>query len=900
MRVTLLVIDLLVALLPTEFRRSFAREIRADFSDRWQDCVASHRGVRRTLHLMALVVGSSANLLAVNIAERVKRPVRLHNTRPTTSSTRDLKRYLPLVPLHPDSLFQDVRFATRGFMKQPGFTLAVVVLLAVGIGANVAMFSALHQALIRPLPYAEPENLVLGRATFDGNINPDMSAYDFFDYRERNQVFESAGLILTSPVTDLTITGGEEPERASSVFVSWDLFPTLGIPAAAGRHFTRADGEPGGPDVIMISGSYWLRRFGGSPDVVGSTILADGTVQTIVGVMPPSFKFVHDVDIWVPMKRGGPRAGSRGWHNWLMVARLRPGVSIEQAQTDMSLISAQLASEYPDTNRDKALLLTRLHAAVAEDYQTTVVLLMGAVGLVLLIACGNVASLLLARGATRRSELCVRAALGASSARLIRQLLTESMVISTAGGALGTALAIWLQRLIRHVIPVDVPGMENLGVSWSTLAFALAVSAATGLLFGVLPAAQAVRVDIVHNVKSGARTTDARGQHFQSGLVVAQVAVSVILLVGSGLLLKSFATLRAVDPGFDTRNLLTTDIRLSSDRYRDEAQRIAFFATLREELQSIPGVTDVAVINQLPIRDPGNNVGVYATDRPPPHPNDRVSAFRRTVLPGYFDAMGIPLLSGRGIDASDLAHAPRVLVINETMARALFPGEDPLGRMVNIGGGIESEVIGVVGDVRLEGLRSRQRAVMYGSYLQQPTLTMRLAIRTAIESTSLTTAVRDAVWNQDGDIPIVGLQGMEEIIARTVWSDKVVALSVALFASAAVLLAALGLYGVLAYYVTRRTHEIGIRVALGAGASDVLLHIVKRGLLLVAVGIGLGLVGAYWSTSLLQQMLFNTSPTDATTFLSVSLVLAVVALVACLVPARKALKVNPVKALAAQ
>jgi len=603
---------------------------------------------------MVFLLTTCFNLVHTNIAERVKSAGLPRKTDPMKSTGFGLKSVMSLVRIQPGSILQDAHFAVRGLLRQPGFTYAVIVLLAVGIGANVAMFSALDRALLRPLPYGESESLVLGRATFDGNMNPDMSAYDFFDYRERNEVFESVGAILSGPIANLTITGGDEPEQASSVFVSWDLFPTLGIPTVAGRHFTSAEGEPGGPNVVMISGGYWLRRFGGSPDAVGSTILTDGTAQTIVGVMPPDFEFLHDVDVWIPMRRDGPRAGSRGWHNWLMVARLRSGVSIERAQADVDLISAQLAAEYPESNRDKALLLTELHSAIAEDYQTTVILLMTAVGLVLLIACGNVASLLLARGATRRSELCVRAALGASSHRLVRQLLTESVVISIAGGALGTALATGFQKLIRQVMHVDVPGMEVLGLSWSMLAFALVVSTATGLLFGVLPAVQAAHVNIVDNVKSGSRTTDARGQRFQSGLVVAQVAVSVILLVGSGLLLKSFATLRAVDPGFDTEKLLTTEVRLASDKYPHEAQRIDFFSTLIDHLRAIPGVTDVAAVNQLPIRDPGNNVAVYAADRPPPDPNDRVPAFRRTVFPGYFDAMGIPLLFGRDIQASDI------------------------------------------------------------------------------------------------------------------------------------------------------------------------------------------------------------------------------------------------------
>jgi len=775
----------------------------------------------------------------------------------------------------------------------------VILLLAVAIGANVAMFSAFHQALIRPLPYAEPERLVMGYATFKGRVNPDMSVYDILDYREQNAVFESVGAILTgSP--NVTVTGGDRPEQVSSTFVSWDLFPTLGVPAIAGRHFSSSEGELGGPNVVMISGSYWQRRFGGAREAIGSTVVSDGTARTIVGVMPPDFSIVHEADLWFPMRRGGPMASSRGWHNWLMVARLKPGVTIEQAQADVDVISAQLAADFPDTNRYKELLLTELQVAMAEDYQTAVVLLMATVGIVLLIACGNVASLLLARGATRRTELCVRAAVGATPSRIARQLFTESAVTATVAGALGTVLAVIFQRLIPFVVPVDVPGIENLGLSWSMLAFALMVSATAGVVFGILPAVQAARQTIVSNVRSGGRTIGARGQRFQSCLVVAQVAVSMILLIGSGLLLKSLVALRTVNPGFDKQNPPTTEIRLSPDKYPDEALLIEFFSTLIEDLRAIPGVTDVAVINQLPIRDPGNNISVYAADRPPPDPNDRVAAFRRTVLPGYFEAMKIPLLSGRGIHASDRAQAAPVLVINETMARTLFPNENPLGRLVDIQRDVAYEVVGVVGDVRIEGPRYQPRLAMYSSYFQQPLLEMRVAIRTAIEPTSLVTAVRNAVWNLDPDIPVSELSSMDEVIARKVSDERVVTRSVTLFASLSMVLAAFGLYGVLAYYVSRRDYELGVRVALGAEPRDILMLVMKRGLYLVSGGIAMGLVGAFWFSRLLQQILFEIAPTDAPTFVAVSMVFALVALVACWIPARKALKVDPANVFAVQ
>jgi len=726
-----------------------------------------------------------------------------------------------------------------------------------------------------------------------------MSAPDCYDFSERSHVLESAGIVGTFPFF-ATVTGGEEPERISTLVVSWDLFPTLGVPPVAGRYFTPSEGELGGPNVAMISGRYWHRRFGGAPDAVGSTITVDGTVQTIVGVMPSGFEFLHDADLWMPLHRNDPtmRANWRGWHSWFLIGRLRPGIDIETARADLQLIAAQLTNEFPDSNRDKDILVTELQEAFTEDYQTTVFLLMAAVGLVLLIACGNVASLLLARGAARRSELSVRAALGASSGRLVRQLLTESLVTAAAGGALGVTLAFYFQKLVVYAVPGDALGMDSLGVSWPMLAFALGLSAITGLLFGVLPAIQAARSKIADDVRSGTRTTDSRGQRVQNGLVITQVAVSTILLIGAGLLLKSFATLLAVEPGFDTDNLKTADIQIASDKYPDASQRILFFSSLRENLEAIPGVSGVAVVNQLPIRNPGNNFLVNATDRPPDDPNDRQGAFWRTILPGYFAAMGIPLMHGRGIEPSDHADAPRVMVINETMARKLFPDQDPLGQRVTVSrGNAVFEVVGVVGDVRNQGAKYSQRMTMYLPYMQFPTLTMCVAVRTAIDPVSLATEMRDAVWKSDRDVPVTGIESMEAIAAHALSDNKVVALSVALFAAVAVLLAALGIYGALAYYVNRRQHEIGIKVALGANRVQVMRPILSRGLSLVVVGIGLGLIGAFWSARVLQRMLFDVAPTDAPTFVFVSLFFGCVALVACLIPARRALEVDPVTVL---
>ncbi len=884
---------LLLLLYPRQFRRTYKEQLIEAYLLQRQE--KRYSGPFGTLRF-------SWEMLIDSVAAAVRRRLAVSLTGPNPNRRPGISTDLRSgVTTMTATLLQDIRYALRNVTKSPGFSALIVLTLAVGIGANVAMFSTMNQALVRPLPYAEPDQLVLGRATFNENLNPLASAYDYYDYRERNSVFESLAAILFSTI-DMTVTGGDEPERVAGTFASWDLFRTLGVDPAQGRHFSAEEGEPGGPSVVMISNGYWQRRYGSSPAAIGRAITVNGTSQTIVGVMPPNFHFMHRADLWLPMRKDGPMANARRWHNWLLVGRLKPNIRLDRAQAEMDVISAQLASEYPETNRDKALLLTGLHETLVEEYKTSLFLLMAAVGLVLLIACGNVAGLLLARGSNRRSEMSIRAALGASTARLMRQLLTESFVTAAAAGVLGIALALGFQRLVLQFLPMDLPGMDRLGVSGSMLSFAVLLSTVTGLVFGILPAVRAARPNVVEDIKSGARATDSAGSRFRSALVVTQVAISVILLVGSGLLIRSFASLRGVHPGFETSNLLTAEIRLTQAEYAESEDRINFYLRLAADVAAIPGVTDVALINQLPIRDPGNNIYVFAADNPPADPNDRDVAFQRVIFPGYFQAMGIPLLRGRGIERSDTEESPPVLVINETMARTLFPDQDPLGRqvVVDVGQEVSAEVIGVVGDVRMSAPRYSPRLAMYGSYFQQPYYRMRMAIRTATDPASIAPALRAAVWSQDRDIPVADLSTMNELIARSVSSDRVMAVSLSLFAGIAVSLAAVGLYGVLAYYVSKRIHEIGVRVALGAGTRDIVGLVVTRGLKLVAAGILLGLIGAFWGTRLIQQMLFEVEATDAVTFVTVSLFFAVVAMIACLMPAWRALRVDPLLALQAE
>ena len=793
-------------------------------------------------------------------------------------------------------------FALRQMRNRPWFTMVVILTLAVGIGANTAMFSTINATMFRALPYEDPDRLVMGRATFDGGINPTASAFDYYDYQEMNASFEYLSAFGSMSITT-TVSGVGETERVEYSIISWDLFTILGVNPQIGRHFTAEEGTAEGAISVLISHGYWQRQFGGDTNIIGTNILISGDSFTIVGVMPESFHFYLDVDMWLPMYRDGPYAGGRRWHNWLLVGRLNQGITIGQAQSELDAISARLEELYPETNQGKALLITDLHDVLIESDRKNLLLLMVTVALVLLIACGNVASLLLAKGSSRRTEMAVRAAMGAPRSRLVSQLLTESVLMGIFGGILGILLALWMESLILRLLPLDTLGITRLGLDTPVLLFAIGLSLATGLLFGIIPALRGAGGNLIGDLKSGTRSIDTSGgTRFRSSLVALQVALSVILLMGSGLLIKSFSRLTSVDIGFDTNNLLTAEIQLSGVDYSDLQQRIIFYSNLLEDIRSRPGVQAVGLITQLPIRNPGNNIYVYNAANPPITTRESQVAYTRVVMPGYFEAMKIPIIMGRDIEESDIADKTPVMVINQTMADSLFPGENPIGGQVAVDMGeiINVEVVGVVGSVRLSGLRYSPRLAMYGSYLQQPYSTMRLAIRTDGNPSLLASALRDAVTRLDRNIPLAELVSMESLISGNLSGQRIVTASLSLFSMVALLLTAVGLYGILAFYVSKRTHEIGVRMALGASSAIVLGSILKRGLTLVSMGLVAGLIGAFGATRLIQQMLFDTEPTDPITFLLVTIFFIAVALPACLLPGWKAMKVDPIVALRAE
>ena len=795
-----------------------------------------------------------------------------------------------------DSMSGDLRDAIRCVRRSPGFSALVVLILAIGIGANVAMFSVTNAALLKALPFPNPDRMVSGRATFNGRINPSVSIPDYRDYRDRSDVFESLALFRGGS-DGHTILGGEVPERASGLRVSVNFFETLGVRTLLGRGFLEEEGEPDGPAVVVLSHGYWQRRFGGSTDVLGSSLPIDGVPNTIVGVMPAGFHLMLDVDFWRPNQW----EGARGSHSWLIVGRLKAEVSLEQAQSQVDVISIQLQEAYPETNETKALLVTDLQDSLSEGYRVGALLLLGAIGLVLLIACGNIASLLLARGSVRTKELSVRAALGASGPRLARLLFAESFLLAAVACVLGIALAVWLQGVILAFMPLDYLGIERVGVSAPMLLFAIVLSLGSALLSGGVPALFGSRTNPAQQLNGAIRVSAGGGStRLRSGLVVLQVALSAILLIGAGLLLRSFASLSDVDVGFETDNLLTAEVRLPAADYADFTSRAQFFTGLLEDVRAIPGVLSASAINKLPIRSPWMNWGVWNPENPPTGSTDSRSAYSRTVLPGYFETMDIPLLAGRDIEDGDISELPRVIVINEIMARTLYPDQNPIGLQVAVNMGAVDpmlmRIIGVVGDARVNMIALEPGFQMYFSEAQMGYTTLSLAIRTQGDPDVVVGPLRSALSNRDSNIPLANVSTMEEILSDSVAATRVINVTLAIFAAVALFLAAIGLYGVLAYQVARRLHEIGVRIALGATSSNVVRLVFQKGMLLVALGLGLGLIVALWATRLLEQQLFSIVSTDPATYIGVAVCFVFVGAMACMVPAMRAVRIDPVEA----
>jgi putative ABC transport system permease protein len=782
-------------------------------------------------------------------------------------------------------------------LKNPGFAVIAVIALALGIGANAAIFSVVNAVLLRSLPYDDPDRLIVLRENKIPQF-PEFSVSpgNFLDWQKQNTVFEKLAAIRGF---SYNLVGTGEPERLRGARISAGLFEMLGVKPAQGRTFLAEEDQPGRDSVVILSNSLWQRRFGADPNILGRALTLNASTYTVIGVMPPDFQFPdRETELFTPVAFDAKQAEQHGAHYISVVGRLKPGVGLEQAQTEMSAIAARLSQQYPDSNAGWGVSLFRMQEYESRDIKQALLVLLGAVALVLLIACANVANLLLARATARAREIAIRTALGASRWRVIRQLLTESILLALVGGGLGLLLAVWGMDLLLALAPEDLPRVKNGALDARVLGFTILITLLTGIVFGLVPALQSSRPNLNETLKEGGRGTTGGHHRVRGALVVTEVALAMMLLIGAGLLIRSFYRLQQVDPGFNPKNALAVTVSLPAKKYAEEEQQAAFFTQLIEKVSGLPGVVAVGATQSLPIQ--GDYVlGFNIQGRPPDAPGEEPSTNYYAVSPDYFKAMGIPLLRGRLFTERDKKDTPRVAIINETMAKKFFPGEDPIGKGINVTNGPERfrEIVGIVADVKQYGLDRPTTAQTYEPYLQTPFSGMTLIVRTEGNPTALNAGVRGQVLSIDKDQPVSRSRTLEEVIAESVAKQRFAMMLLGIFAVVALILAAVGLYGVMSYSVTQRTHEIGIRMALGAQQKDVLKLVVGQGMILALIGVGVGLLASLALTSVMRTLLFGITATDPLTFLAIPLLLAVVALAASLMPARRAMKVDPMIAL---
>jgi predicted permease len=879
--------------LTPEREAEIVEELSQHLEDRYEQSLASG-ATEEAARRAALQELKEGDLLGREV-RRAERPAARETLTPGSPARRSMFK----------DIWQDLRYGLRALRKRPGFTAVAVITLALGIGANTAIFSVVNTILLRPLPYKDPDRLVMvwEDATKHGYPRDTPAAANFVDWREQNKVFEGMAAVADQ---SFNLTGVGDPERLDGKRVSANLFGLLGVEPVLGRGFLPEEDAPGAGRVAVLSHGLWQRRFGADPAVVGRALDLNGQSYTVVGVMPPAFQFPSpDVQLWVPIAFTQQQAASRGNHYLQVVARLKPGVGVEQAQAEMSTIASRLQQQYPEQNTDLGAAVVPLHEQVVGDIRPALLILLGAVGFVLLVACANVANLLLARAAARQKEIALRVALGASRARLVRQFLTESLLLAALGGVVGLLLALWGVNLLKAFVPDSISQVKAIAVDVKVLGFTLLVSLFTGFVFGLAPATQASNFNLSETLKEGGRDaiSSGRGKRIRSALVVAEVAVSLVLLVGAGLLINSFLRLRSVEPGFRADNLLTMGVVLPAQKYPDHARRAAFYDELLRRVEAVPGVKSAAVTNWIPLVKQGDSTSITVEGRPAPEPGKELIAVTRVVSPDYFKTMGIQLSRGRAFDASqDRADSPGAVVVSETAARRYWPGEDAVGKRLSIGNPENPDdwltVVGVANDVRQFQLDADPKPQMYLTYAQAGFFVPRnLVVSTSVEPLSVAVAVRNAVWGIDRDQPVSNVRTMEDVLSDSIARQRFSMLLLGIFAAVALLLAAVGLYGVMTYAVAQRTREIGVRMALGAQAGDVLKLVVAHGLKLALAGVALGLVAAFVLTRLMSSLLFGVSPTDPATLATISLVLVAVALLASYIPARRATKVDPLIAL---
>ncbi|HYY57647.1 MAG TPA: ABC transporter permease [Pyrinomonadaceae bacterium] len=813
-------------------------------------------------------------------------------------------------------LRQDLRFGARMLLKNPGFTAVAVLTLALGIGANSAIFSVVNAALLRPLPYADSDSLVMVWGNFNrlNMTRLGVSAPEFADYKSQNEVFSDVAAYQT---LTFNLTENNEPERIGGARVSSGLFRLLGARPLVGRTLLEEEDEAGRGRVAVLSRRLWQRRFNSDPALVGKGITLDGESYTVVGIMPQGFQFplsepydTERADVWVPAAFTTEELDDRGRYSFRMIARLKPGATIGQARSEMSTIGQRLEREYPRTYRGPKgedggwqVTVTTLQEEVVGNARLFLLMLLGVVGFVLLITCANIANLWLARASTRHREVAIRTALGAGRSRLIRQFLTESVMLSVLGGGLGLLLAMWCVDLLIAAGPRGIPRLGEAGLDARVLGFTLGVSVLTGLLFGLVPALQSSRMELSESMKESSKSTTASygWQRLRGFLVVSEVALALVLLIGAGLLIKSFWRLLDVDSGFNAENVLTMQMSLPPSRYTGSTEKANFYGQLLERVKALPGIESASLTTALPMSGTTFGGPFSIEGRPldmtgkPPH------AYVRTIAPDYFKVMGIALTKGREFGKEDTDKSVPVVIINEAFARGFFTGGEAVGQRVKIGAPGSPRpwmlIAGIVKDVKSDGLDAAVTPEMYVPFSQNTGATMTLVARTRSNPANMAAAVRAEVQAIDKDQPVYNIRTMAELLKESIAQRRLNMLMLGAFALIALLLAASGIFGLIAYTVAQRTHEIGIRMALGAQKSDILKLIFGQGMSLTMMGLGLGLAAAFALTRLMSGLLFGVSSTDPLTFLSLALFLAAVALIACYIPARRAMKVDPMIAL---
>jgi putative ABC transport system permease protein len=797
-----------------------------------------------------------------------------------------------------ETLLQDLRYGVRMLAKHRGMTAVAALTLALGVGANAAIFSVVNAVLLRPLPYPDPERIAYVWERLPQGGTGSVSVPNLRDWREQNTVFEHIAAIEFG---NYNLQSDEQPERAAGAAVTPDFFDVLGVKPEIGRALLAGEDSAGHNRVVVLGDGLWRSRFGADSQIVNKEISVDGEKYTVVGVMPPGFQFPsRTTEMWVPLVFPEEFANSRGNHNYLAVARLKPGVTLEQAREQMSVVARRLEQQYPAEQTNRGVVIGQLQEATVSGVRPALLTLMCAVGFVLLIACINVANLLLARGTTRRREIAIRAALGAARSRIIRQLLTESVLLALLGGALGLLVARWAVQGLLSLTAGVLPRADEVGLDWRVLGFALALSVLTGVAFGLAPALQTSGAGVQEALKeSGSSGNSPRGNRLRSSLAVLEIAAAIVLLVGAGLLVKSFLRLEQVETGFNPEHVLTLRLSLPAARYKTPEAAANFYTRLLSRVSTLPGVEAAGAIDYLPVQQSGRNGTVQIVGQPP-DPNEQGPLVeKRRASPDYFRVMQIPLVAGRFFDAQGRERTP-VAIVNQQFVRTILHGQNPLGQRIQDDAG-DIEIVGVVGDVRQMELSQPPWPELFMPYQQSssPTglLSMSLVVRSPADPASLTQSVKREVLAVDPAQPVYGVLTMEQVLDRSISRQRLFMVLLGLFATLALALAVVGIYSVMSFLVTQHTREIGIRVALGAQPRDVLALVLGQGLVLTAAGVVVGVGLSLALTRLMAGLLFGVRATDPTTLVAVPVLLALVATLACYVPARRATRVDPVLAL---